>query len=626
MQRPFTRREERFNTWLSVALLLGIVVLGNLLAADRLTLRRDLSEDQLFTLAPATQRILGGLTEPLQVRTYFTRDTELGDVQLARARVEAQLAELRALARGRLEVVDFDPVTSSSARTEALRSGVRPRTEVRVRATETVEEEIWLGVVLRQRGREQVIPYIAPWRFEVQFAAAVHALQRDRPVVVGLYGMPLTATVPTQPEGQSGPAAEQAALAREVARGWPTFGAVAALLARTREVREVRGLEEGLPVAGDIDVVVAVASQPVHERAVFELDRFVQRGGALLLAVDDPVFNWRTGQARPAAPRSPLDGELGNLLGTLGIEVWPRHLWDLEPAAHTTHGAYRRGGAQSAALVTSPAVLSVRRAGLSQELPPTRDLDRVTFWWAHPLRDSQKRARPSGVRREDLAWTSPRARLAGVLGALPSERDDVVGVTRSVSADPGGRYVLAAAFTGALPSAFAGRPVPLARDPLSGPGATAEVPAAPLPADARPGTIVVVGDADWLRDPAQSEREGLLMEFAQGGGALFLENLVDWLTLDEDLIGLRSRVPRDRPLVDFVAEARAAEGLVDADPFVTETERRARELAEDRATAAARRRRWRTLLAPIAAALTLVLAVGFGWNLYERRRAAGAGR
>jgi hypothetical protein len=83
VQRPLTRREERFNTWLTVCLLAGIVVAGNMLASERFRLRRDLSEDQLFTVAPATERILQGLEERLQVRTYFTRDTELGDVHIS---------------------------------------------------------------------------------------------------------------------------------------------------------------------------------------------------------------------------------------------------------------------------------------------------------------------------------------------------------------------------------------------------------------------------------------------------------------------------------------------------------------------------------------------------------------
>jgi ABC-type uncharacterized transport system involved in gliding motility auxiliary subunit len=615
--RPMKRRDERLNAWLTVLLLAGIVVAGNMLAGPRLRLRRDLSEDQLFTVGAATERILQNLEDRLQVRTYFTRDTELGDVQLGRARLEAQLADFRTLARGRMEVVDLDPVTSTSARTEARNAGVRPIPQSRTRGTETIDEDVWLGLTLRYRGREQVIPYAQPWRFEVQFASAVHSLVRDRRVVVGFFNAPHA-----RPPREA-PKTKAAALENEIAAAWPMFGNVANMLARTREVREVTGLAEGLPVANDIDVLVVVASEWLHRRAVFELDRFVQRGGALIVAVDDPVFNWRTGIARTATPRSPLETELGHMLRTIGARVLPQHVWDLDSTWQTKHYAYR--SSLDVVQVTSPAVVSVQADGLSQVLPPTRDLQRVTFWWAHPIVDAARFPAPPGVRREDLAWTSPRGRLAGVLGALPNEPSAMAVIDGSVRPDAGGSYILAAAFTGELPSAFPGGDVPPARDPWSdAPNATVVIPSEPLPADATPGTVVVVGDADWLRDPAVVGREGILMEFSQAGGLLLLENLVDWLTLDEDLIALRSRVPRDRPLVDFVADAMAAEGLADADPMVTEFERRAREAAEDKALARARARRWWTILAPIAAALTLIAVPGIAWNLFERRRTGGA--
>jgi len=614
--RPMGRRDERLNAWLTVLLLAGIVVAGNMLAGARLGLRRDLSQDQLFTVGAATERILQNLEDRLQVRTYFTRDTDLGDVQLGRARLEAQLAEFRALARGRMEVVDLDPVTSTSARTEATRAGVRAIPQTRTRGTETIDEDVWLGLTLRYRGREQVIPYAQPWRFEVQFASAVHSLVRDRRVVVGFFGAPLA------PPASNARAGTAAADDDEVARSWPTFRHVDTALRRTRDVRAVTGLEGGAAVPSDIDVLVVIASEWLHPRAVFELDRFVQRGGALVVAVDDPVFNWMTGVARLATPSSPLETELGRMLRTLGADVRPQHVWDLDPAWQTTHSAYRSSGRRISAEVTSPAVVTVRARGLSQALPPTRDLQQVTFWWAHPIVDAQHFPTPAGVRREDLAWTSPRGRLAGVLGSMPNEPRMVTDIDRALRSEQGGAYILATALTGKLPSAYADGSVPPARDLLGPPNATVEIQPDPLPADAVPGSVVVVGDADWLRDPVIGDK--FRIDFSNAGGALFLENLVDWLTLDEDLIALRSRVPRDRPLVDFVAEALAAEGLADVDPYVTDHERRAREAAEDAALARARARRWWTILAPIAVALALIAVPGVAWNLYERRRSGGA--
>ncbi len=83
-------------------------------------------------------------------------------------------------------------------------------------------------------------------------------------------------------------------------------------------------------------------------------------------------------------------------------------------------------------------------------------------------------------------------------------------------------------------------------------------PTAPEPemlaAGRKPGRIVVIGDADFVRDDfARGDHR------QQGGpqsvlGPLFFAQLLDWLAEDRDLIALQSRVPVDRTL-RLVAEA-----------------------------------------------------------------------
>ena len=66
-----------------------------------------------------------------------------------------------------------------------------------------------------------------------------------------------------------------------------------------------------------------------------------------------------------------------------------------------------------------------------------------------------------------------------------------------------------------------------------------------------PGTVCVVGDADWVLDgETWTERNRML--FA---------SLVDWLGQPEGYRGLRARLPRERTIDDFLAEEREAEGL-----------------------------------------------------------------
>ena len=63
MARRMTRNEERWNAWLGLALLLGIVVEANLLARRFLVSRTDFSEDQLYAISPVTKALLERITD-----------------------------------------------------------------------------------------------------------------------------------------------------------------------------------------------------------------------------------------------------------------------------------------------------------------------------------------------------------------------------------------------------------------------------------------------------------------------------------------------------------------------------------------------------------------------------------
>ncbi|MCA8942678.1 MAG: hypothetical protein KDB80_08995, partial [Planctomycetes bacterium] len=72
---------------------------------------------------------------------------------------------------------------------------------------------------------------------------------------------------------------------------------------------------------------------------------------------------------------------------------------------------------------------------------------------------------------------------------------------------------------------------------------------APILASTKPGRLIVVGDASFLRDDIaanQYARMGGPVSFPSG--ARFLVNLLDWLASDQDLFELRNKIGSDRTL------------------------------------------------------------------------------
>jgi ABC-type uncharacterized transport system involved in gliding motility auxiliary subunit len=116
----------------------------------------------------------------------------------------------------------------------------------------------------------------------------------------------------------------------------------------------------------------------------------------------------------------------------------------------------------------------------------------------------------------------------------------------------------------------------------------------------KPGRIVVVGDADFLRDDL------VRGDYRQAGGPVsvngpaFFFQMLDWLAEDQDLVALQSRVPTDRTLKLVDSQV-----TVGADP----------RLAEQRLAATTRWVRAANVFAP---ALLLLL---FGLCIFFARRA-----
>ena len=572
---PLTRAEERLNAWISAILLLFILVFGNQLARRHLVVRWDLSEDQLFAVSDATKDTLDRLEGRMQVKAYFTGTIESGAFALAKARLEALLSEYEALSGGKLEVDFVDPNFSTQALTEAQDYALTPYPAESFQGSQLVKQDIYLGLVLRYRRREAVIPFALPRNFETQFIQRVHDILREDRVVVGWHGEEPDAGAPTAHYGRF-----------EQARAW---------LGATRDVRPVKHLKDGEPVPEDIDVLFVVRPTDLHRRAVFEIDQFVQRGGSVVVLVDQVHMTFSQ-----AAGGVVTGTGMEDLLTTWGAPVADRHIWDVD-----SHGALRlTSRAPGGGTTAQPYPLWPRmtEGSFHPELPPTSALTDGVFIWAQPLLLGAQV--PEGVTREVLASSSAGSYLTEMTTQISADDGQLRAQSNSFLAGGDGRpYAIAAALSGRFPSPFTtGAPHPW--DPISEPTGTTDEPVLSAAADAH---VVVIGDSDWIRDGMMAAPNRTLML-----------NLVDWLTLDDALIALRSRTPKARPVDDFLEQERERLGIdVVSEETLAQADLRI-ELEQEAMVSALWRRRWAEY-SPVLVTALLVLLFGLVWNLLAKR-------
>ena len=597
-------RDLRVNAALTLVLLCAIFGFGTNLAERFVRARVDLSEDGLYELSDATRGLVERIEDPVSVRVYVSERIDDGAQALRAARIRSQLGEIAALRPGSFDLQELDPTRSSAARDAAGAAGFKAQRSSS-RGLGGGSEEVWLSIELGYRGRQEFIPVPRPFEFEVQFASALDSLLSDRRVGIAWYGASIEPVGTTDQE-------------RYVSEGASTFRYAREALSRRGRFERLPNLSDGRMIPGDVDVLFVVRPGAVDERAAYAIDQFVQRGGRLIVCLDAPDYNVATASAVPVAgdvEGSPLRG----LLASWGAFVFPEQVWDDE------YGTQRlqlvRGGLS---VVDSPLVLTVPDEGLSDDLPPTRGLEVVQLAWAHPLAPDSKYPAPPGVRRTDMIWSSERAWRRPLGPRLPAEQRAITAQMTLMRNEPAVRLPLAAVFYGRFPSPWAGGDAPA---PADGGGLAALDEDAPPRSAEVASQVVVFGDADWLRDPAPERfgSQAFAGAFGSSGVQLAL-NLVDWLVLDEDLIELRSRSRRLRPLRDFVAEEAEALGVLDADPYQTDAERLDRARKLDQARARASRTQWLLMLAPAGGALLVVFVFGLLWNLAQRPRGAAASR
>ena len=604
MSARLSRPAQRWNALLSVVLLALGVVLVNGLARDHLRVKHDLSEDQLFAPSPELTRRLAGLDDLLVVTAYFTGAPEHGRDKIARSRLMALLEDWQEEAGGRMRLEVVDPSASSAAKLEALRLGIRPYASEGSRTAGSYSaQEVWWGLSLSYRGRERAIPIVLPQTLEYAFASELFRLTADRVPRIGLV---------TPAPGDGG----------------DDWQRLAAALARSGEVVPIEHLAVADAVPVDLDLLVVARPMGLHPRAAFAIDQHLQGGGRLLLAFDNHHY------PSPQEPVQSTATGLEGLLATWGVVPTPGIVWDKECVGVLARRTF--GGEEVDPVpVFYPHWLEVGPDGLADELPVTARLGGTRLFWAQglglPVRDgsdgpvdedADEPVVEDTLTRTVMVRSSPRSWVVTPPSGVVIDPDLVDTQAAELAATRDGAPVpLAVALEGRFPTPFAdGAPTPATLfDAVLGNGAwdgtTTDESVLDRAAD---GLAVVVGDSDWLSDEYLTpERGGLAGDF--------LANVVDWLLLEEDLLALRSRVPRPRPLVDFLAEERAARGVTDLNQVAGLDEPETRSAAEDAARAAADARRNGAMVRAAGGALLLgLLLVGLPGLLRARRRSAFA--
>ena len=288
---------------------------------------------------------------------------------------------------------------------------------------------------------------------------------------------------------------------------------------------------EPVEFPSDIDILLVLKPKGLSEVAVFNLDQYLMRGGRVVICSSNYDVNF----SAQGLSLSPLDTGLEPWLEHHGVTVGRTLVLDdrnqplpLPQVQNTPFGALRTW-----ALAPYPYLVEVRDEGfLNREIAAS--LNAIGMYWSSPLVIDAE-ANPE-IEVIPLLQSSDRSWTDDDLGRVGFMEYDVP----AEGTEP---HLLAVALSGNFRSYFIDREIPR---PATGPAdaAEAEEPPAPAPTVAieqSPETrLVVLGDSEFLSD---------LVARALGridGGFFdenlrFAQNLIDWTSLDNDMLGIRAR-------------------------------------------------------------------------------------
>ena len=512
---------------LGTVLYVAVNVLFNVSAPEA---RLDVTEDGLFTLSDGTLATLARIDEPIEL--HFFLSGHLGREVPAYAsyglRVRELLAEVAAASGGKVILREHDPKPFSRGEELAVSFGVQGV------PVDSGGDLAYFGLAgTNSVDDTEAVPFFQPERemlLEYDVARMIHALSDPEPTVVGVMGsLPVMGDMHAQAQGG-------------VLVPW----AVARHLKAAFDTIHLPESIDDLPAS--VDVMMVVHPRAMSDRAIYELEQFLFRGGRALLFVD-PRAESDTSVGPEAASSS--TGGLGRLFEAWGLEVPDRRLVGDRSMALTINAGTAARPVPAEFLVW----LGASAEYLAQDDPVTARLPALNLASAGSIRQAEG----SPLVLEPLITSSVDSGPIDV-DAVRGLRPDVLGLLDRFRPDDD-THVLGARLTGEVATAFPDGPPP--RTVAKTAADLAEDPDVPqLMRSRQPVNVILVADADLLQDRFWLRKRqffGREVEEAIAGNADFVVNALGNLAGSDALLKLRSRGVSQRPFERIRALERAAE-------------------------------------------------------------------
>ena len=535
-----TRPAERRTLATGGVLALLAVVLLNVAIGTRSMGRIDLTQEGLFTVSPATGRILSNLDSPVELKLYISPAAKMpNQLQTLERDIADKIGEFAAVSGGQLtfDVVHLDPVEQglleapenqdeeAKKTLEKLhKKGIQPVQVQSFGADENSIKLIYssLQITYKDKSPETlspVMPQALP-KLEYELLSRVQRLTRERRTKVVL-------VAPIQQTEQN---REMAKLYAQLGQPYRTeeqndFKKAEEVLRQMGDydVTRIRSnsFDEKKPLPMDADVVLLFAPAPLDPKRMAEVQQFMVSGKPVVMAVQRNGFGYRPTNYGISVNNKPVDPGIDALLAPIGVNVSNQLVMDEQMETLNMNAGQSRGPFAVRSPVKLPTHVLVTAEQFNQDLSITSGLGNLIYLWGSPITVDKAKADAASTQVTELFSSSSKSWLTEIKEG-PLARTDI-------EPQAGGSSMLAAMIEFNLPSAGAQKPEGMS------PEDWAKQAAAKVGERNR---MVLFGNAEIFKDALVSSPNHMTL----------LLNSVGAMTQGEELISIRTKQPIDRSI------------------------------------------------------------------------------
>ena len=507
-----------------LAMILVIVGAANYILSA-LSARVDLTAEQLYTLSPGSKAVLAKLDQKVTLKFFFSESAKdmPPSLKTYAEQVRDLLGEYERAGNGNVVIETYDPKQDSDEEEWAVKYGVEPQ------QANPFGAPIYFGLVVTCGTQEQTIPGFDPRMESTLENEITRHITRvawpERPVVGVL------SAIPGVLGEQMNPMMMQ--MRRRPSPGWVAFSE----LKKDYDLREIA--KDAESIDSDVKALVVIHPKDLSEKTLFAIDQFVIKGGRLIACVDP--FSFKDMEASSQQQQNPMmqmGGQGGpSTLGKL-FEKWGISFDTAKCVADDKAAVQMRG--RNGAVVTDATVLELGKANIAKDVL-TAGISQLIIPYAGALEFT-----PSEGLEFTPILTSSTNKACLVDASMLQMGPEAI---RGQIKPDGVRRTLAGRLTGTFKTAFP-------KGPDWKEGSTNAVPTV---VESGKGFVFLFADADFLSNEACVEMVNTLFgqqAVLRGDNLSLFSNIIEQFAGREELIGLRSRGPSDRPF-EVVRELRA---------------------------------------------------------------------